>query len=122
MIVYNNICETCRNMDICSIWKNIKKFSEDYAKNPYPTDIEIKDCRNFVEIDDSEDLICKKREVPANKIALTITVRNDGICHSVQIELNLVFSSNASIVISFRHNQFGIEEKPSQTHSLIDRR
>ena len=55
MIVYNNICEKCRNMDICSIWKNIKKFSEDYARHPYPTDIEIKDCRNFVEIDDSED-------------------------------------------------------------------
>lgn len=49
MIVYNNICETCKNIDICSIWKTIKKFSEDYSRTPYPTDIEIKDCRNLVQ-------------------------------------------------------------------------
>lgn len=56
MVVFNNICEQCKNVDICSIWKTIKKFSEDYARTPYPTDIEIKDCRNFINNDEySED-------------------------------------------------------------------
>lgn len=47
-IVINNICEKCDNISICSAWKNIKKFSEDYSKNPLPVDIEIKNCEKYI--------------------------------------------------------------------------
>lgn len=47
-MVFNNICENCDNVSICSAWKNIKKFSEDYSKNPLPVDIEIKNCEKYI--------------------------------------------------------------------------
>ena len=56
-IVINNICERCDNISICSAWKNIKKFSEDYSRNPLPVDIEIKNCEKYIvaEEDTSDD-------------------------------------------------------------------
>ena len=53
-MVFNNICESCDNMSICSAWKNIKKFSEDYSRNPLPVDIEIKNCDKYINIEHSE--------------------------------------------------------------------
>lgn len=50
-IVINNICEHCENQSICAAWKNIKKFSEDYSKNPLPVDIEIKNCDKYISSD-----------------------------------------------------------------------
>ena len=47
-VVFNNICERCDNISICSAWKNIKKFSDDYSRNPLPVDIEIKNCDKYI--------------------------------------------------------------------------
>lgn len=54
-IVINNICERCDNISICSAWKNIKKFSEDYSRNPLPVDIEIKNCDKYIFAEESGD-------------------------------------------------------------------
>ena len=53
--VFNNICEKCDNISICSAWKNIKKFSEDYSRNPLPVDIEIKNCDKYIFAEESGD-------------------------------------------------------------------
>ena len=55
MNIYNNICENCSNINICAIWKSLKKFDENYSRSPYPTNIEIKDCINYVKQDVFED-------------------------------------------------------------------
>ena len=47
MMVENFMCEKCKNMEMCSGFKTIKKFSEDYSKNPLIPDITVDDCRNF---------------------------------------------------------------------------
>lgn len=54
-VVFNNICERCDNISICSAWKNIKKFSDDYSRNPLPVDIEIKNCDKYIFAEESVD-------------------------------------------------------------------
>jgi hypothetical protein len=54
-VVFNNICERCDNISICSAWKNIKKFSDDYSKNPLPVDIEIKNCDKYISVEAGDE-------------------------------------------------------------------
>lgn len=61
MVVNNFKCETCRNMEMCSGFKALKKFSEDYAKTPLVPDITVDDCYTYIEdskqnSDPTEDL------------------------------------------------------------------
>ena len=49
MKVKNFLCEKCRNMEMCSGYKTIKKFDEDYTKNPLFPDITVDYCPTFAE-------------------------------------------------------------------------
>lgn len=48
MTVNNFICEDCTNMKICTIFKTLKKFHEDYTKNPHCVDITIDTCPKYL--------------------------------------------------------------------------
>ena len=47
MVVKNFKCEYCKNSSMCSGFKTISKFSEDYARNPLIPDITVNDCANY---------------------------------------------------------------------------
>lgn len=55
MIVQNFICEDCKNMPICKEFATLKKFSEEYARNPLHTDIKIINCDNFTKDGEEEE-------------------------------------------------------------------
>ena len=55
MMVENFMCEKCKNMEMCSGFKTIKKFSEDYSKSPLIPDITVDDCRNFSSDETAKD-------------------------------------------------------------------
>ena len=51
MIVKNLKCERCKNSSMCTGFKALSKFSEDYARNPLIPDITMDDCAIFVDQD-----------------------------------------------------------------------
>lgn len=55
MRVKNLKCETCQNSSMCSGFKALSKFSEDYVRNPLIPDITMDDCVIYVEKEDIED-------------------------------------------------------------------
>lgn len=54
MKVKNLMCETCKNVSMCSGFKAISKFSEDYARNPLIPDITMDDCLIYVTKDEND--------------------------------------------------------------------
>ena len=48
MIVKNLKCENCKNKSMCSGFKALSKFSEDYARNPLIPNITMDECYIYV--------------------------------------------------------------------------
>lgn len=44
MTVNNFKCLTCKSMEVCKVFAILKKFDEEYARNPLPVDITMDDC------------------------------------------------------------------------------
>lgn len=44
MTVSNFKCLTCKSMEVCKVFAILKKFDEEYARNPLPVDITMDDC------------------------------------------------------------------------------
>ena len=55
MVVKNLKCETCRNNVMCSGFKALKKFSEDYARTPLVPDITVNSCGLYVNEMDADE-------------------------------------------------------------------
>ena len=56
MKVKNLKCEKCQNSSMCSGFKALSKFSEDYARNPLIPNITMDDCAIFIEMDAPEEV------------------------------------------------------------------
>ena len=44
MTVNNFKCLTCKSMEVCKGFATLKKFDEEYSRNPLPVDITMDDC------------------------------------------------------------------------------
>lgn len=44
MTVTNFKCLTCKSMEVCKGFSTLKKFDEEYSRNPLPVDITMDDC------------------------------------------------------------------------------
>lgn len=44
MTVNNFKCLTCKSMEVCKGFSTLKKFDEEYSRNPLPVDITMDDC------------------------------------------------------------------------------
>ena len=44
MTVTNFKCLTCKSMEVCKGFATLKKFDEEYSRNPLPVDITMDDC------------------------------------------------------------------------------
>ena len=44
MTVTNFKCLTCKSMEVCKDFSTLKKFDEEYSRNPLPVDITMDDC------------------------------------------------------------------------------
>ena len=49
MKINNFMCEKCCNMEICNVFKTLKKFDENYARNPLCADITIDQCPRYTD-------------------------------------------------------------------------
>ena len=47
MTVSNFKCLTCKSMEVCKAFTALKKFDEEYARNPFPVDITIDGCELY---------------------------------------------------------------------------
>lgn len=44
MRVSNFKCTTCKSQEVCKGFATLKKFDEEYSRNPLPVDITMDDC------------------------------------------------------------------------------
>ena len=44
MTVNNFKCLTCKSQEVCKGFATLKKFDEEYSRNPLPVDITMDDC------------------------------------------------------------------------------
>lgn len=44
MTVNNFKCLTCKSREVCKGFATLKKFDEEYSRNPLPVDITMDDC------------------------------------------------------------------------------
>ena len=66
MTVNNFKCLTCKSMEVCKGFATLKKFDEEYSRNPLPVDITMDDCdlytldeqaeKNKKNADEAEDI------------------------------------------------------------------
>ena len=54
MRVSNFKCTTCKSQEVCKGFATLKKFDEEYSRNPLPVDITMDDCDLYT-LDDSYD-------------------------------------------------------------------
>ena len=54
MTVNNFKCLTCKSMEVCKGFATLKKFDEEYSRNPLPVDITMDDCDLYT-LDESTD-------------------------------------------------------------------
>ena len=54
MTVNNFKCLTCKSMEVCKGFATLKKFDEEYSRNPLPVDITVDDCDLYT-LDESTD-------------------------------------------------------------------
>ena len=47
MTVSNFKCLTCKSMEVCKGFATLKKFDEEYSRNPLPVDITMDDCELY---------------------------------------------------------------------------
>lgn len=47
MTVTNFKCLTCKSMEVCKGFATLKKFDEEYSRNPLPVDITMDDCELY---------------------------------------------------------------------------
>lgn len=47
MTVNNFKCLTCKSMEVCKGFATLKKFDEEYSRNPLPVDITMDDCELY---------------------------------------------------------------------------
>ena len=55
MRVENFKCLTCKSMEVCKGYATLKKFDEEYSRNPLPVDISMIDCDLYTFEEPSED-------------------------------------------------------------------
>lgn len=54
MTVTNFKCLTCKSMEVCKGFATLKKFDEEYSRNPLPVDITMDDCELYT-LDEASD-------------------------------------------------------------------
>ena len=54
MTVTNFKCLTCKSMEVCKGFATLKKFDEEYSRNPLPVDITMDDCELYT-LDEATD-------------------------------------------------------------------
>ena len=54
MRVTNFKCLTCKSMEVCKGFATLKKFDEEYSRNPLPVDITMDDCELYT-LDETSD-------------------------------------------------------------------
>lgn len=55
MRVENFKCLTCKSMEVCKGYATLKKFDEEYSRNPLPVDISMIDCDLYTYEEPAED-------------------------------------------------------------------
>ena len=55
MTVSNFKCLTCKSMEVCKVFAILKKFDEEYARNPLPVDITMDDCELYTPDEQAEN-------------------------------------------------------------------
>lgn len=56
MRVSNFKCTTCKSQEVCKGFATLKKFDEEYSRNPLPVDITMDDCDLYT-LDDSDNSV-----------------------------------------------------------------